>query len=266
MREITSVEVREREIQILKYVKDVCNKNNLKYYLYAGTLAGAVNYKGFLPGDDDIDVILPRKDYEKLLSLLSEDKCYELFTPYNNKNYYYPFAKLSDKETVLREKSRTVIEGLGVHIDIFPMDGLPKYFKKFYLWKMRILKNLLLTKMVDKPKVYKVRHLYYLFKYYIIIIINYLFEDKGDNYFALLIDKRAKKYSYNTSLYVSLVNYGSRNNNYIAKADFCKQANYWFNNDCYTSIEDNSLLLGRIYGKKKKKKHNISHGFIAFLK
>lgn len=259
-------EIKEREVNILNYIKDVCNKNNLKYYLYAGSLAGAVNYNDFLPNDDDIDIVLSRSDYEKLLAILNKSKKYKLLTPYNNSSYYYPFAKLVDKETSLKEKSRLKISDLGIYVDIFPMDGLPKYFKKAYLFKMRIYKKLLLTKMLSKPEVKSVKHIYFLLKYYLFMFINYLFRKREENYFALLVDKKSKKYKFDSSKYVSLVSYGSRNNNYILKSEFEKQNEYLFCGSYYTSVKDSSMLLDRIYGNKTNNCNSRNHDFVAFLK
>lgn len=266
MRQINKNEIRNREIAILKYIKNICEENNLKYYLYAGTLVGALEYQDFLPTDDDIDIVLARPDYEKLLNLLKNNHKYTLFTPYENKEYYYPFAKLSDNETIIKEKSRLNIEGLGIHVDIFPMDGLPKYFKKLYLLKMRFLKKILLTKMVEKPKIKKIKHLYYLFKYYILIMVDNIFRSKENNYFALLIDKKSQKYNYENSTYISLINYGNRNSNYIDKDLFSEQKIYYFRDDYYTSSKNSETLIKKIYGNKKCKRASIDHGFVAFLK
>ena len=266
MKKISNTEVRKREIKLLNYVKEICIKNNLKYYLYAGSLAGAFYYEGFLPNDDDIDIVLSRPDYEKLIRILDKDDKYKLLTPYNNTNYYYPFAKLVDNKTKIVENSRLKIEDLGIYIDIFPMDGLPKYLKKIYLFKMRIYKNLLLTKMVDKPTVKKLKHIYFLLKYYIIICIDHIFKNKDDNYFAIIIDKKAKKYNYDNSKYISLVSYGNRNNNYVLKDYFLKQKQYKFCNDYYTSIEDAPYLLNKIYAGKIHKYKHSKHNFVAFFK
>ena len=259
-------EIKESEVNILNYIKDVCNKNNLKYYLYAGTLAGAVKYNDFLPNDDDIDIVLSRPDYERLLVVLNRSKKYKLLTPYNNSNYYYPFAKLVDKKTSLKEKSKVKINDLGIYVDIFPMDGLPKYLKKTYLFKMRVYKKLLLTKMLSKPDVKSVKHIYFLLKYYLFMFIGYLFRNKGENYFAILIDKKSRKYNYDSSTYISLVSYGSRNNNYISKSVFEKQSKYLFCGTYYTSVEDSSMLLDKIYNNKINNCNNRKHDFIAFLK
>jgi len=259
-------EIRNIEINILDYIKKICKENDIKYYLYAGSLAGALAYNGFLPNDNDIDIVLLRSDYEKLLSILEKEEKYLLLTPYNNKNYYYPFAKLVDKNTKITENSRIKINELGVYVDIFPMDNIPKYFKKIYLFKMRIYKNLLLTKILSKPKISSFKHLYYLFKYYIVMFVDYMFKNKDDNYFALLIDKKSKKYNLKDSIYISLVNYGSRNNNYILKEKFTIQKEYLFCNKYYTSTKNAEMLLNKIYGNKKHNKNSRNHKFVAFYR
>lgn len=263
--EIELAEIRKIELEILNYLKTICNKHKLKYYLYAGSLAGAVYYEDFLPGDNDIDIALLREDYEKLMDILTKDDKYLLLTPYSNKDYYYPFAKLVAKNTKIKENSRVEIKDLGIYVDIFPMDNLPKYFKKMYLFKMRLYKSLLLSKMLSKPKITAVKHIPYLIKYYFFMIINFLFNKKDNNYLALLIEKKAKKYINNNSLYISLVNYGSRNNNYILKKEFIKQKKYKFCNQEYTATFNNKLLLEKIYSKKRKNKSR-EHKFVAFYR
>lgn len=264
--ELSLDEIRKIEINILDHIKKICIENNIKYYLYAGTLAGAVEHNNFLPNDNDIDIILLRNDYEKLLNILENDEKYLLLTPYNNKNYYYPFAKLVDKNTKIIENSREKIDNLGIYVDIFPMDNIPKHLKKIYLFKMRIYKKLLLTKILSKPKINSPKHIYYLFKYYIFFAINNMFKHKNNNFFALLIDKKAKKYNLKDSKYVSLVNYGSRNNNYILKNEFITQKEYLFCNNYYTSTKNAKKLLNKIYGEKKYYKTSRNHKFVAFYK
>lgn len=264
--ELSLDDIRKIEINILNYIKKICNENNIKYYLYAGTLAGAIDYNNFLPTDNDIDIVLLRTDYEKLLSILEKQNEYLLLTPYNNKDYYYPFAKLVDKNTKIVESSRTQINDLGVYVDIFPMDNIPDYFKKIYLFKMRIYKLLLLTKILSKPKVNSLFHLYYLFKYYIMMFIDYMMKNKDNNYFALLIDDKSKKYNFKDSKYISLVNYGSRNNNYILKSEFIIQKEYLFCHNYYTGTKNAKNLLNKIYNNKKIEKRSRNHKIVAFYR
>lgn len=104
---------------------DYCKAHDLKYYIAYGSLIGAIRHKGFIPWDDDIDVIMPRDDYEKLLGMT--DRVAEhmlLASRYNRPQWPYLFAKCYDSETEMVEEGYD--SGvIGVYIDIFPVDGLP---------------------------------------------------------------------------------------------------------------------------------------------
>ena len=112
-------------LEMLKWFHSFCEKNNLRYYIVEGTVIGAVRHHGFIPWDDDIDVGMPRSDYNRLMQLKDElDGKYILETPYSlNTNYRYPWCKLFDSTTTKIEKMRRNYR-LGVYIDIFPLDGL----------------------------------------------------------------------------------------------------------------------------------------------
>ncbi|MCQ2776559.1 MAG: LicD family protein [Bacilli bacterium] len=114
-------------LEILKAFIKVCEDNNLTYYLCAGTCLGAVRHKGFIPWDDDVDVILPREDFDKFIQLQDafEDKKYFIQTYKTDKHYTYNYAKVRDSST-------TYIENFyvnhrinhGVWIDVYPLDGV----------------------------------------------------------------------------------------------------------------------------------------------
>lgn len=130
MKEIKINEIKEIQLEMLKYVKKVCEENNLKYYLCGGTLLGAIRHKGYIPWDDDIDILMPIDDYKKFLNIQHEDKGYSLLNPYSYDNYYYVFSKLVDKRTKLVEFNYPEIEEMGVYIDIFPLFALPNDSKE----------------------------------------------------------------------------------------------------------------------------------------
>lgn len=123
MIELTLQEVKEIELDILKMFDAFCKKNNIRYFLAFGTLLGAVRYKKFIPWDDDVDVLVPREDYDRLISLFQDDDRYRLYAFERNSEYAFPFAKLCDMTTKLVETaySNNGVE-LGVNIDIFPLD------------------------------------------------------------------------------------------------------------------------------------------------
>ncbi len=124
MQEITDVkEIQSILLDALRYFKDICKKNNLRYFLSNGTLIGAVKYKTFVPWDDDVDILMPREDYDKLLSLTNIDNGrYKLISPKTTPNWRSTYAKLTDTTTVLEEVGFDLGLEIGISIDIFPID------------------------------------------------------------------------------------------------------------------------------------------------
>jgi len=127
MKEIQIQEQKEICLEILKFADDFCRKNNLRLFLAYGSLIGAVRHKGYIPWDDDIDVMMPREDYEKLLKIFPNHPYYKLLHFGNERNYTKTFATLNDirtykEEFVIRKKYRIA---LCLNIDIFPFDNFP---------------------------------------------------------------------------------------------------------------------------------------------
>ncbi len=115
-----------RMLEMLTYIDDLCAKHGIPYWLSSGTLLGAVRHGGFIPWDDDVDIELLRKDYKRLLrALRSEtDGRYRLQTRETDKGYFFPFAKLRDTRSVLRENDDIDLGFTlrGIYIDIFPLE------------------------------------------------------------------------------------------------------------------------------------------------
>ncbi|MGN1433985.1 MAG: phosphorylcholine transferase LicD [Ruminococcus sp.] len=113
------------EIDLLLKFDSICKKHNLTYYLMFGSLLGAIRHHGFIPWDDDMDVAMPRKDYEKLLTLNDEfDNPYFLQTPYTDNGYFYAHAKLRNSNTAALDYPFLYQNfNLGIFIDILPIDN-----------------------------------------------------------------------------------------------------------------------------------------------
>ncbi len=121
-------EIKEIELKILIEFDRLCKENNLTYYLAFGTLLGAARHGGFIPWDDDIDVMMPRDDYERLLvgfNEWSQSDCYELKV-YSDGYSIYPFAKMVNNRTVVTENFTRCEFKIGVWMDIFPLDNVNK--------------------------------------------------------------------------------------------------------------------------------------------
>lgn len=129
-KQISIQEIKQTELGILHYIDRVCQANGLRYVLAYGTLLGAVRHQGFIPWDDDIDIMMPREDYKRFLDITHKttDSRYVTASMEHTKGYYYEFAKVYDNRTRIEEKGVTAIDGMGVYVDIFPMDYRPKHY------------------------------------------------------------------------------------------------------------------------------------------
>lgn len=161
MKELTVSQIKEIQINILKVIAEYCDNNGITYFLGSGTLIGAVRHQGYIPWDDDIDLLMPRPDYEVFIAAFNRDNStYKVFSNENTSTYCYPFAKVSDQRTLLVEALNVNFEGIGVNVDIFPIDGLPESKKEQVklFKKITIIKNLLTyssTPIRSERKAYK---------------------------------------------------------------------------------------------------------------
>lgn len=157
MREVNNTEdlreIQTIEYGILKSVAAFCENNGLRYFLAYGTLIGAVRHKGFIPWDDDVDLLMPRGDFKKFVELypklpggLSQDKRFRLGYLNTIDNYNRFFAKVYDTNTLLNETDRCNDFQEGLFVDVWPLDGTPdnKFLRTLHLRRIRVL-NALLT-------------------------------------------------------------------------------------------------------------------------
>lgn len=132
MQAIGIEEVKKIQKEILDEVVAFCDNNNIRYFLAYGTLLGAIRHKGYIPWDDDIDIHMPRPDYEKFIALYNKqkDSKYEVVTHEENRKYHVPFAKIFRKGTLVKEffYKQSVF---GVYVDIFPLDGIKSKWQAY---------------------------------------------------------------------------------------------------------------------------------------
>lgn len=118
--------IKETELNILKAFIGICEKHSLRYFMLEGSCLGAVRHKGFIPWDDDVDVGMPRPDFEKFIKTAKKELPEKYFLQHAGTNPDFPmnFAKIRDSETAFIETSvKNLNINHGIYIDIFPIDG-----------------------------------------------------------------------------------------------------------------------------------------------
>ena len=234
-KKITLEEMKKIEVDIMKQIDKICRENNLKYSLMDGSLIGAVRHNGFIPWDDDIDVMMPRPDFEKLKQILLKDETSNIkyMDCSTQKDCYYVFGKVIDKRTILKEKDVYAVKGFGVYVDIFPIDGLPdlenkrkKLMKK--VGKLRTLRKYAIHTHLSKENF--ITNI--LFKIISIPIKIYGFRRINKKAYKLI-----QTYDYDKSNYATLI----YNDISINKHKYYKKS--FFNKTHYVKFEDTEFAI-----------------------
>ena len=268
---LTIEQIKECEEKLLSTFADFCNQNKLRYYLSYGTLIGAVRHKGFIPWDDDIDVEMPRADYNKMLELLAQKNNFitptvELKTPYS-KNYQYPFAKVIDNTTFVQEITMKKKYKTSVWIDIFPLDNIPdseteaeafinkaKKMSKYYFYTIE--RKYSGTDFIGKLKFNIIRT--------ILTPVYFCINQKKR------IDKFAQKYSLqSTKRFTELIANNAAERS-IRETSELKQTEVIFENKLYTTFENYDKFLKQYYGNymelPPEKDRVLAHSLTAYRK
>lgn len=206
-------ELQLKEVELLKVFIDICKKNKLKYYLVCGTALGAVKYKGFIPWDDDIDVAMPREDYELFCTYAPYQipEKYFLQTHKTESEFRAIYAKLRDSSTTFIESSVADMNiNHGINIDIFPLDGYPQRKKEQCFLEFRKKIYVFILSLPNK------RHSRY--KEKIIKLLRFFFSKKTYDRVIGKYEKMIKNYCISSSEIIA--NHG----NWQGKLDYTDKA------------------------------------------
>lgn len=147
MQALNDSDIKKELVELLKLTINFLDVNNIKYSIAYGTLLGAVRHKGFIPWDDDIDLIMTRKEYTKLIEILKLDNNIKdgiEATGFELGTNYYPFLKIVNKNIRTKELvTKHIYEDGFLWIDIFPIDNFPELFSSVFSYiideKMRFI-------------------------------------------------------------------------------------------------------------------------------
>lgn len=250
-RKLNIKEIKQLAIDILKDFHEICEKNKLRYSVAYGTLLGTIRHEGFIPWDDDIDIIMPRTDFEKFTKIANGqlDDNHRFISIDVEKNFMAPLAKIINTSTSLYEKEHMSRITLGVYIDIFVYDGLAESKKKqaraFRIanilqkgWSFCECASYGKTIVVLRP---------------IRKICN---KTMLARYFSKEINRRAKRYPFESSEYMGnnmfVAKYEDRNNTVFKSEEFQKLKDYKFESITVKGFDNYDLFLSQWYADYMK--------------
>lgn len=259
-------DIKKIQLNILDYVADFCEKNDIKYWLACGTLLGAIRHKGYIPWDDDIDIGMLRDDYNKFIELFNTNGSkYEVHNYKTDKNWHLAFSKVYDSETVLFEPDEKTGQQECVNIDVFVYDNAPDDFKdrkRIYKKKefYRKLNSFRVNSSFENPKNKKYNFLRY--------PLNFVLKIFPRNYFLKKMVNVSTKYINQNTKCVG--NYSSKTDMVCSKKAFDKLVDVEFEGKKYKAPIGYDEYLTSFYGNymklPPKEKQVTHHSFVAYYK
>lgn len=207
MKEMTTKEVQQISLEILKDVHDFCVKNAIRYSLSGGTLLGAIRHNGFIPWDDDIDIQMPRPDYDRFINSYTSKKGYKVISrelPIYKEKVYYSYARVCEMQNTFVDTGIMpwITDKTGLWIDILPCDGITSDYRvaKKHLKKIKKITTHAFwsgIKQSSWDNIYKSRNFIYKIKFVIKKILSFFY---SEDVFSKLYSLR-KQYDYQSSDY-----------------------------------------------------------------
>ena len=194
MKELSLKEIQEHSLKVLLHVHEFCLSHDIQYSIAYGTLIGAVRHKGFIPWDDDVDIIMTRENFERFLKEYQSGGNYKLVSP-NDKNSFLAFARVCDiKETIVVSDIPWSKYDTGIWVDIFPMDSVDDDIEKHRLRFNRIQSEWLrlLYARNKMRSLSSSRNLMYLFKFIakrILVLNGHVLSKRLQRYLNEITDK-----------------------------------------------------------------------------
>lgn len=267
---LSAREIQLEEKKILDQVVVFLEKNKLNYFLCGGTLLGAIRHKGFIPWDDDIDIAMPRPDYDKMQKLINNNnnilgkRLY--FHSIESKNLNMPFTKVYNHDIEIYDWRYKDKYEKYLWIDIFPIDGFPENDDECKKWfkKRNNYRKIMLYKKMSNEFIFSKKGI---IKKLIKFILKYFSKIFPENFLSKKIISLTKKYSYETSKYTGCYVWGYGPQEKMKKEDYEKYIDVEFEGAKYKGIKEYDKYLTNLYKDYMQlppEEKRVTHNFKAW--
>lgn len=240
------------DLEIVKQVISIFEKYNLNYYMLGGTMLGAIRHNGFIPWDDDIDLGMPRKDYESFLEICEKElpEYLQMVNYKNTPNYQYYITRIQDTRVkVVEERIGNDSKYTFASIDIFPIDGTPNNFLLRKLYYFRVLSHRALMSLHYKDSIDRKRKRNLLEASFLWIMEKIPFEKWVDPYKEKQkIDKLLSKQNIETSKMIGNIMGAYRTREIVPKEWYGQGTKYRFEDIDLVGLDKFDDYLTYTYG------------------
>lgn len=259
--------IQNKMLDMMEWFHRFCLENNITYFMIGGTMLGAMRHQGFIPWDDDVDIGVPREDYERLLSISKKQKENTKYTIESyldgNTDFEYLYAKVYDTTTTLIENKRKQPKR-GLYIDVFPLDGIrgttkEEAIKNFKPLNMELNLLAAITSEVREGRIW--------WKNCIVKSMGILPSSMlSFSKIALKVEKRCKESSFYNSKYVGNLVGMWREREIMPREFFGTPKLYQFERCLFYGVEKPDEFLSNVYGDWRKlppvEKQKSEHSYI----
>lgn len=229
-------DIQQESLEIMKYIREFCDARGIRYFLAFGSLIGAVRHDGFIPWDDDIDVLMPWEDYLRFCNEFSDTEKYELFSKHRKEPKYeicnITFAKIISKNTVTEVFNFPLHTRRCVGVDIFPMNGYPDDEQERKMYELE-LKNLYMIWNRDVTR----------------RIGSDSFKMTAYNEMWEKLEEAMTRYDYNSSNYVGSVAIDPDNHSVAPKDRYEEPSKIMFEGEMFDAPQDVDYVLRSTFGE-----------------